>query len=595
MASDGTLDWFCPDGVDLPPTCWSLLDPAGGAVRIGAAVGAASRRRAPSASLRYRPATNTVDIDTPGAGRHLRVTDVMPWPGPGATPTGRLVRIVTALAGPVEVEIEVRPPGPWGRSHPVSAFAEGLVAGRTVVRAGVPLEPVGQGRRGDELWRGVRRLAPGERMVVTVDRLDDDRHAPLSVDAALRLLNDTDLAWRSWSAPLAYTGPYRRAVERSVLAVRALSPSSGGPPLAAGTTSLGRRPGGERTEDSRVVRWRDAATAASVLARVGLHDDAIAAEEWLRRAAEGGSLPWAGALDRGARLPSEREELALAGWRRSQPVVTGRRDPRDADLYGDVVRAVSASTGGDNRSGAPGGRAAGPLTAAWPALVAATDWLTDHWADPDGGVWGMEGPPLCLSATRLQAWVAFDRMARLARSANPLDLDAAGWQQAASEVAAVLEGESLAEDGGLKLAADRGRSRAAGPADAADAALLRVAWSGPWPAHHPIVAATVDRILDRLATGPYLHRYPVEVDDGRGGPDAPDLLASLWAVRALAVLGRWEEAHDRMERLCALADPVGLLSETVDPLAGELHGNYPAAGVHLALIEAALALEAGPA
>jgi GH15 family glucan-1,4-alpha-glucosidase len=101
-------------------------------------------------------------------------------------------------------------------------------------------------------------------------------------------------------------------------------------------------------------------------------------------------------------------------------------------------------------------------------------------------------------------------------------------------------------------------------------------------------------VLERLGTGAFLNRYPTEIDDGRPGPDSPDLLASLWAVRALAALSRWEEAHDRMERICALGGQLGLLSEAVDPLSGELLGNLPAAGVHLALVEAALALEAGP-
>jgi GH15 family glucan-1,4-alpha-glucosidase len=132
--------------------------------------------------------------------------------------------------------------------------------------------------------------------------------------------------------------------------------------------------------------------------------------------------------------------------------------------------------------------------------------------------------------------------------------------------------------------------------DEADAALLAVAWSGPWPAAHPVVGATVDRVLERLSSGPLLHRYSDRVADERAGPDLPDLEASLLGVRALARLGRWEEAHERMEGIAGLvagAGP-GLLSETADPLSGELYGNFPSTAAGLALVEAALALDAGP-
>ncbi len=597
VAPDGTVDWYCPGPIDGPAALASLLDPAAGALRVGPVRTGGSDRRLPPAVASYRPGTMVATLDLDAGGRRVAVTDFLPWAGPGEAPPGRLVRIVTALAGPVDVEVDALPGGSFGPPRKVVPFAGGLVADQIVIRAGAPLLPVGRGRT-EHGWGCTRRLAAGEQMVVTLDRLDDERHPPLSVDAALRMLEVTEAAWRSWLAPLSYNGAYRSAVERSVLAVRALCPWEGGPPVAAGTTSLPRRAGGERTSDDRYVRWRDATAAAAVLARVGLHDDAVAAEEWLRHAAEGTSVPWPAMLAVGTAAAPGLRVIPLAGWRGSQPVVLGRDDPADMDLYGAVVGAISASTvlgadpavwaghTADLRSGAPRGRLAGPLTGGWPAMAAATDHLADRWGDPDGGVWALRGKERSLTASRVQAWGALDRMARLARAANPLDLDAVGWQQAAAEILKALERDALADDGGLRMDT--------GPAQHADSALLRLAWSGPWPPWHPLVVATVDRTLERLSTGAVVHRYSAEVDDGRSGADSPDLLASLWGVRALAALQRWEEAHDRMERICALGGPLGLLSEAVDPLSGEMLGNRPAAGVHLALVEAALALEGGP-
>jgi GH15 family glucan-1,4-alpha-glucosidase len=108
------------------------------------------------------------------------------------------------------------------------------------------------------------------------------------------------------------------------------------------------------------------------------------------------------------------------------------------------------------------------------------------------------------------------------------------------------------------------------------------------------VGATVDRVLEQLGSGHLLYRYSQRVDDGHAGPDSPDLLASLWAVRALAALGRWEEGHERMEAVVTLGGRLGLLAEAADPISGELMGNLPSTAVHLAAVDAALALAAGP-
>jgi GH15 family glucan-1,4-alpha-glucosidase len=583
VSADGTIDWYCPAGISGPPACWSLLDPIGGAVRVGPVrTGTGAGRRLPPFQQTYRDGSNVLETILPdGTGGRLSIVDLLPWAGPGQRPAGIVVRIVTALSGPVDVEVEVVPAGAWRPAHEVAAFEAGLVVDGLVVHTGFPLrfEPLGRDR---PRWRGVVRLEPGEAFVVTLeDSRDEER--PHSVDTARRAAADTEQAWRSWLTPMSYDGPYRGAVERSLLAVRALTGMSGAP-AAAGTTSLPRQSGGERSADDRFVRLRDAAAATTTWAMAGFPEDAEAAEGWLRQMVTGTPMPWPGSLDGDGQPVPELEILGAAGWRRSQPVVTGRPyGLLDLDVYGDVVGAYGTSTLGPG-----GGQGAGPLSGAWNDLAAATDWLADHWADPDGGVWESAGPPTRLVASRLQAWFALDRMARLGRAANPLDLQAATWHQEARRVLSGLESGAMAIDGGLR------RDIRPGAGDEPDAALLRVAWRGPWPLSHPVVAATVDRVLEQLGSGGFVYRYPSEVDDGRAGPDNPDLLASLWAVRALAELGRWEDAHSRMEDLTAIGGHLGLMAEAYDPLSRELMGNMPCTAVHLALVDAALVLGRGP-
>lgn len=584
VSADGTIDWYSPSGISATPILWRLLDPAGGALRVGPVRnGSGAGLRLPPGRQQYRPGTNVCEtvLEGPDA-RRVSVLDFFAWPGPGLEVSGQLIRVVRALSGPVEVEVELYPAGRFRPAREVVGTPDGAVVDDCVFRTGFPLEPEPLDRDTPR-WRAVTRLEQGEGFVVTSGERSTSTE-PLTLDSALRLAEQTETAWRSWMSVIAYAGEYSAAVERSFLAVRSLTGPAGAP-VSAGTTSLPRRPGSERNSDSRWVRWQEVAGAVSALAGCGLAEDAEAAEAWLRRAVTDVPLPWPAWLDADGQAPPGMEELPLGGWRRSQPVVVGvPGDILDLDCYGAVVRAEGASTrGAGGRRGDPG-----PLSAARDALSAATDWVTDHWTEPDAGVWLSRGRPSTLVSSKLQAWAALDRMARLASEANPLDLSAPVWRQEARTVLTWIETSGIATDGGLQ------RDGSPGARDEPDSALLRVAWAGPWPAHHRVVEATVDRVIERLAAGGLLYRYPEKIDDGHAGSDNPDLLASLWAVRALATLERWDEAHERMQSVLSFAGPSGLLSETGDPLPGELFGNLPSTAAHLAVVEAALALAQGP-
>jgi hypothetical protein len=56
------------------------------------------------------------------------------------------------------------------------------------------------------------------------------------------------------------------------------------------------------------------------------------------------------------------------------------------------------------------------------------------------------------------------------------------------------------------------------------------------------------------------------------------------------MIGREEEAEELFERLLALRNELGLLSEEYDPLAGRLVGNFPQAFSHVSLINSAFRL-----
>ena len=579
MAADGTIDWFCPTGITGQPALWRLLDDSGAAVRVGPVrETAAARRHLPSSTQSYRTGTNVLETTMVGpAARRVSLVDFMPWTGPGSETPGAVVRVVRALSGPVEVEVEVVPGG--GRSRKAVPTSAGLILDGLEVRTGGQFHysPLG---RDEDRWRCVITLDSGEETVVTVGPRE------LQLPAAHRMLEDTVTAWRSWIAGAVYAGPYRPSVERALLATRMLS-GPGGAPHAAGTSSLPRRVGSERADDDRWVRLRDVTLATAVMAGMGLAEDAEAAERWLRETLTTAHLPWPGWFDADGQPVPEAEEWPFRGWRGSGPVRRGRLPVGpDAGLIGDVVAAIGASmTGPFARADDPG-----PLSAAWPALAAAADLAADEWRNPDTGRWEIARPRRAYVEGRLRVWSALDRMTRLARARNPLDLQAVAWQQECRDVLAWLEGPALAADGGLRM--DGGTSSAS---DEPDAALLSVAWRGPWPASHPVVRATVERSLERQSQDLLLHRYSDRVADELAGPDHPDLETSLMAVKALARIGRWEEAHERMEAVVGLVGAgAGLMAETADPVSGELFGNFPATAPDLALLDAALELDRGP-
>ena len=91
-----------------------------------------------------------------------------------------------------------------------------------------------------------------------------------------------------------------------------------------------------------------------------------------------------------------------------------------------------------------------------------------------------------------------------------------------------------------------------------------------------------------------MFRYDENFDDGREGADNPDLAASFDAVTALTRLGRWDEAHGRMEAMVPVLGPLGLPGDTADPISGEIFGNIPSTSAALALVEAVQALAGGP-
>ena len=73
-----------------------------------------------------------------------------------------------------------------------------------------------------------------------------------------------------------------------------------------------------------------------------------------------------------------------------------------------------------------------------------------------------------------------------------------------------------------------------------------------------------------------------------GAHEGSFLICSFWLVSGLLEIGERRRGRALCERLLALASPLDLYAEELDPRSGRHLGNFPQAFTHLALINAVL-------
>ncbi|MGX1365933.1 GH15 family glucan-1,4-alpha-glucosidase [Streptomyces canus] len=573
VGRDGCVDWLCLPRFDSPACLAALLGTRDNGVWRVAPVGV----RGCCVRRDYRPGTLVLDSWWRTADGVVRVTDFMP---PRAQ-LPCLVRVVEGISGAVKVRSELSPRFHQGRVRPwVRGTADWAVAvaGPDAVWLGAE-SPEGPTDGADVTALDVTVRA-GRRLTLTLVWAPSHRADPpalLHVPAETLLKETTDF-WHRWSGRCRYQGPWREAVLRSLITLKALTYAPTGAFVAAPTTSLPGRIGGERNWDHRYCWLRDSTLALSCLLRSGYRDEASAWLDWLVRAVAGDPADLQTVYGvKGQRLLPETEASWLPGYAGSRPVRFGNSavGQLQLDVYGEVLDTLWLSL-----------RAGIPMPAhVWDLVQALMGFLQRHWREPDQGLWQVRGRRRQFVHSKVMTWVAADRALRMGELLGRNGASGE-WRAMRDEVHRQVCREGW-DPRRRTFVQSYGSSTL-------DASALLMARLGFLPAHDERIRATV-RAMRELEQGGFVRRYapggagPHEVD-GLRGDEATFVACSLWYADALAATGRPGPARELFERVLAVRNDVGLLAEQWDPDTGRQLGNAPQAASHIALVETAFAL-----
>ncbi|MBS1696903.1 MAG: glycoside hydrolase family 15 protein [Actinobacteria bacterium] len=580
----GSIDWFCAPRLDsaslfgallggVEQGQWSLrpVDPEATATRRydrdtfclvtrwETAAGAAEVTEWMPVVLR----DDAVTLDGSPAGLGVDRTDI--------------IRRIRGITGRVAFHQELRlrfdyaRALPWVRQTGTEREPEltATAGPDAVVVRGAELRPHGHSHS------GTVEVAAGEEAVLSLTWAPSYRPSPASLDAdvAERV---TCAWWQDWADGIAHEGHRRHDVRRSLLILRALTNRETGGIAAAATTSLPEDFGGERNWDYRYVWLRDAALTLEALLAHGLADEAQAWRDWLLRAVAGDpadlQIMYGLAGERDLR---EREMPSLPGYAGSAPVRVGNAaaEQFQADVFGEVMVTLAAA----RREGLD------ESVRSWSLQRVLLQQAEKQIDRPDNGMWEIRGDPQFFTHSRVMLWAAFDRGVRAVEEGG-LHGPVERWRALRDRLRAEID-EHGVRDGCFV------QHRAT---DEVDASLLLIPRTGYCAPDDPRMLVTVQRIEQTLMPDGLVDRYRTGSGvDGLPGTEHTFLACSFWLVEQYAVTGRTADAERLMDRLCAMRNDVGMLSEEYDPVGGHHVGNTPQAFSHLSLVRAADALAAG--
>ena len=561
VSRDGSIDWLCWPRFDSEACFAALL----GSCDHGRWL-VAPRDKA-RITRQYRPNTLILETYFETADGAVVLVDFMPLHGDRS----EIVRLVHGTRGRVRMHTELILRFGYGAVVPwVTRLESGVlraIAGPDMVLLRTPVHLQGK----NMTTVGEFTVMRGETIPLVLSYARSHRPILPARDPTASL-EATEKFWKDWTSKCRAASEWTDAVRRSMITLKALTYAPTGGIVAAPTTSLPEKIGGERNWDYRFCWLRDATLTLLGAMHAGYYEEAEAWREWLLRAV-------AGSPDQlqimygigGERRLSEWVVDWLPGYEKSSPVRVGNaaHTQLQLDMFGEIMDVHhQARRGGltTNESG-------------WDAQIKFLEYLARIWREPDQGIWEMRGPAQHFTYSKVMAWVAFDRTIKSAENfglEGPLE----EWRRLRDEICDDVCTHAYNKKLGTFVQAYG--------SDQLDASLLMVPCVGFLPVSDPRIAATIAAIERRLLRDGLVIRYSTEdVTDALPPGEGAFLACSFWLVDVYILQERFEEAENLFRRLVGLCNEVGLLSEEYDPSSRRLIGNFPQAFSHMALVNSA--------
>jgi GH15 family glucan-1,4-alpha-glucosidase len=564
VAADGSVDFMSLPSLHSPTTFAAILDPERGGRFTLAPVGPYEAAR------RYVGRTNVLETTYRTGDGVVRVTEALTLQDGGLLPWVELARRVEGVEGSVQLEWRLEPRFDWGREQPrIVRRGDLLVAAGAGLQLAVHSWDAGEVRPEEEALAGSFAIAAGSSALLALVATDDQPlHAP-SRDHVEARLDATCRVWERWLGFWAYDGPWQEEVARSALALKLLVYAPNGGIAAAPTTSLPEVIGGDKNYDYRYSWVRDSTFTLDALLRLGIPEQVQESFACLLRAVRQTAPDLRPFYDLEGNVPGRSDTLDhLRGYRDSRPVRYGNAARTQLQLgsWGDLLETAALYVSEGNVLDEETGE----------MLAACIDRVAVLWPDEDSGMWELD-EHRHYTTSKIAIWMAFDRALRLAADGHLPGKHVEQWREQQDRLYSWIEERCWSDE----LGAYCGWTGK----DSLDAGVLR-AVRMEYPERERL-DRTVDTIRDRLAAAPGLIFRTTE----HVGQEGAFVACSFWLVEALARLGRVEEACETMEQILPYGNDLGLFSEEIDPGSGELLGNFPQGLSHLALVNAAGAIE----
>jgi GH15 family glucan-1,4-alpha-glucosidase len=576
VGSNGSIDWLCLPKLGSDACFAKLLGIDGnGYWRIS------SSDPNPAVRRGYQGDTLVLETEYTTKGGKARVIDFMPV----QSPYRRIIRIVEGLEGSVDMHMRMVIRFDYGKTVPWVRHLDDVgfvaVAGPNALSLHSTVKTHGE----DLSSVADFSVAKGEQhsFVLTWHPSHEDLDGPPG--PVNPMLEWTLGFWTTWAGRCKYRGPWRGAMIRSLITLKALTYEPTGAIMAAATTSLPEFIGGVRNWDYRYCWLRDATFTLYSFMTAGYHEEAKAWSNWLLRAVAGDPSQMQimyGAS--GERLLTEVELPHLIGYENSRPVHIGNAasEQFQLDIYGEVMDAMNLA------------RSSGLKTDedSWRLQLHMVKFVIEHWMDPDEGIWEIRGPRRQFTHSKLMAWVAVDRAIKAVEQFG-LSGDAALWTSVRSKIHGDIcnQGFNKARNAFTQFYG----------ATELDASLLMMPLVGFLPPTDARIISTVELIEKELVSGGFVQRYQTSSSgdvDGLPPGEGTFLPCSFWLADCLYLMKRTDDARELFERLLAIRNDVGLLSEEYDPIQKRHLGNFPQAFSHVCLVNTAYNLNpqtVGPA